>query len=555
MRTNYSLLIFIALLFAISCKQEPKPQEVADVIEVREWQPEDTRSITGLTVERGLKEKTALATPGYVMIGPPESTKTHLVNLDGDVVHTWEGELAVVNQYLKENGNLIRLEVDPDFPTFAAGGQAGRIREYDWDGNILWDFKWADEDELLHHDIELLPNGNILGISYDAKSKEEAIEAGRDPHHVTNAGLWPDKIIEIKPSGPKEGEIIWEWHMWDHLVQDIDSTKNNYGVIAEHPRKINFNVSGPEGPPMTEEQVQQGIKMGMMTGNATVDNVHSDFTHTNAIAYNPELDQIAISVPAYSEIIIIDHSTTTEEAKGNTGGKWGHGGDLLYRWGNPSNYGRGTKEDQKLFFEHDIKWIPKGYPGEGHLMVFNNDIEHPDNKVPSMWATLMSSKSPEVEVAVGVLGNHSAVFEFVPPTNSDGAYIIEENKSFGPDGPHWSYTAPDKYSFYSAFVSGAHRMKNGNTLITSGAKGRIMEVTSEGQIVWEYWNPYNDHFRMPDGTFASPIGPFKYMQFRATHFMEDYPAFVGKDLIPLKEQPEPFIFKMPPPAVAQDSIQ
>ena len=82
---------------------------------------------------------------------------------------------------------------------------------------------------LIHHDIELMPNGNVLAISYEAKSQEEAIAAGRDPEHVTKAGLWPDKIIEIKPSGKTGGEIVWEWHMWDHLVQDHDPTKNNYG--------------------------------------------------------------------------------------------------------------------------------------------------------------------------------------------------------------------------------------------------------------------------------------------------------------------------------------
>ncbi len=545
MRTKNFILFFSILCLYIGCKENSNTTDSTKEETLHE-KAEEARSITGLTYTRGLKEKTENTTPGFVMIGVPESSKTHLLNIEGEVVHTWEGELAVVNQYLRENGNLVRLEVDPDFPTFAAGGQAGRIREYTWEGEKIWDYELADEDELLHHDIELLPNGNVLAICYEAKSENEVIEAGRDPDHVTSAGLWPDKIIEIKPTGASSGEIVWSWHMWDHLVQDIDSTKRNYGIVAEHPRKINFNLSkGPMGPSPTEEQVEQMKKVGMMTANATPENAHSDFTHTNAIAYNADLDQIAISVPSYNEIMIIDHSTSTEEASGSTGGRWGHGGDLLYRWGNQANYGKGGKEDQKLFFEHDIKWIPKGYPGEGHLMVFNNDIPHPDNKIPSMWVAVIESKSPEVAVPVDVLGNHSAVFEFVPPTDANGSYILEADGTFGPEEPLWSYTAPDKYSFYSAFVSGAHRMRNGNTFITSGAKGRIMEVTPEGKIVWEYWNPYNDQYRLADGSFAGPIGPFKYMQFRATHFEEDYLAFAGKDLNPMKEQPKVFEFKLP----------
>jgi hypothetical protein len=77
--------------------------------------------------------------------------------------------------------------------------------------------------------------------------------------------------------------------------------------------------------------------------------------------------------------------------------------------------------------------------------------------------------------------------------------------------------------------------------------GRIFEVTPEKEIVWEYWNPYNFHYRLPDGTRAQPIGPFMYAQFRATHYPLDHPAFQGKELRPLEQQPEAFVFKMPPP--------
>ncbi len=555
MKINAYVAVASVMCLVYSCKTETSKDTIAENTEIRQWKPEDTRSITGVTAKRGLIKKTDGATPGYVLFQPAQSTKTYLMAMDGSIVHQWNGELNSMNAYLLENSHLVRLERDVDFPTFAAGGQAGRIREYDWDGNVLWDFEFADEDELIHHDIEVMPNGNILAISYEAKSPEETIAAGRDPKFIPKAGIWPDKIIEIKPAKPQGGEIVWQWRMWDHLIQDIDSTKNNYGVIAENPRKLNINVHGEESPPMTEEQLEGMKKIGFATSNATVDNRGSDITHTNAISYNAALDQIAISVPGYNEIMIIDHSTSTEEASGNSGGKWGHGGDLLYRWGNPESYGRGTKEEQMLYGQHDIKWIPEGYPGAGNLMVFNNDIINPDNKLPSMWAAFGSAKSPDPQVSISDVGNYSAVYEITPPVNEDGSYAIPEEGPMGPEEPTWTYMAPDKYSFYSAFISGAHRMKNGNTFITSGAKGRFMEVTPNNRIVWEYWNPYNDHYTLPDGSAAQPGGPFLFGQFRGTHFDTDYPAFSGRELKPINPQPEPFVFKMPPPPAETDSIQ
>ena len=398
-----------------------------------------------------------------------------------------------------------------------------------------------------------MPNGNILAIAYEVKTPEEALEAGRDPHIIPKAGLWPDKIIEIKPTRPEGGEIVWEWHMWDHLIQDIDETKQNYGVIAENPRKININIHEETGPPMTEEQIEQMKQMKFMTSNATVDNQGSDMSHANAIGYNAELDQIVLSVPHFHEIFIIDHSTTTEEAKGSTGGKWGHGGDLLYRWGNPVNYGRGTRDDQKLFGQHDVKWIPKGYPGEGHLMVYNNDIRNPNNKLPGFFPAMGTTQPPEFAMAIGDIGNYSAVYEFIPPTDSNGNYVIPEEGEIGPEGPHWSYEAPDKYSLYSPFISGAQRLQNGNTLITSGTKGRFIEVTNDGDIVWEYWNPFKNDYALPDGSPPHPVGPFLYGQFRATHISVDHPGLTGKDLKPLAPQPEPYIFKPPPPSVEPEN--
>ena len=84
-----------------------------------------------------------------------------------------------------------------------------------------------------------------------------------------------------------------------------------------------------------------------------------------------------------------------------------------------------------------------------------------------------------------------------------------------------------------------------------------MEVTASGETVWEYWNPYMDDYKLPDGTQAQPMGSFLFAQFRGTHFTSDFSAFNNKELVPISPQPDPFVFKMPPPPPPKenDSIQ
>ena len=125
----------------------------------------------------------------------------------------------------------------------------------------------------------------------------------------------------------------------------------------------------------------------------------------------------------------------------------------------------------------------------------------PTIKLPSVFAALMSP-NPDPQVSIAEIGNYSAVYEFSP--SKDGSYVLSEDGTYGPSEPSWIYTSPDKYSMYSAFISGAQRLKNGNTLITSGARGRFIEVTSDNDIVWEYWNPYNYNYKLPDGSRAQP---------------------------------------------------
>jgi hypothetical protein len=439
----------------------------------------------------GLHVNDPRALQGYTVIAGLQSTKTYLIDIEGRVVRQWESKCGPAScAYLLENGHLLRPgSLGAETQSFGGGpAPGGRVQEFDWEGNIVWDFRFFNDKQLPHHDITRMPNGNILMVVWDKKTPKEALDAGRRPDKV-GTHLLPDSVIEVKPTGRTTGEVVWEWHLWDHLVQDHDKTKANYGNVAEHPELVDVNYGEDVvGAVVAQKGGADKLKaigyVGANTNAPGRPGANADWTHVNAIAYNPELDQVILSVHSFSEIWILDHGTTTAEAAGHTGGKRGKGGDLLYRWGNPRTYRAGTKADQRLFSQHNAHWIPKGLPGEGHVLVFNNGNRRPD-------------------------GNYSSVDEFVLPLNSQGTYDRESGKAYGPDKPVWSYTAPKKTDFFSNFISGVHRLPNGNTFICSGANGTIFEVTPAGEIVWKYLNPVKANAAFPGGgpMFVGPGGP------------------------------------------------
>jgi hypothetical protein len=234
------------------------------------------------------------------------------------------------------------------------------------------------------------------------------------------------------------------------------------------------------------------------------------------VDYHPGLDQIALSLPEIGEVWIIDHSTTTEEARGSTGGRARRGGDLLYRWGNPKNYGRGTNKDQELFYQHQVLWIPEGWGRAGHLTVFNNGSGRPD-------------------------GDWSSVVEIALPVDPQGRYVLVSGEEWGPQQPSWTYQAKDRDTFFAPFISGAHRLENGNTFVCSGPQGWFFELTPGGEIVWEYRNPYHGDVPgwSPPGTEEVP-----YAAFRATKLPPDHPALSELTLEPL--EPQPPVYEPPP---------
>ena len=421
---------------------------------------------------------------GYTLFNRRYDQTVYLIDNQGRVVHQWELEAITLFSRLLENGNLLTFAIsNPETAPVRS------VQEIDRDGNILWDCVQG----IPHHDFLKMPNGNVLLLSRQRKSAAEAIAAGANPDYITSDRLRIPHIVEARITGPASCEIVWEWSLWDHLIQDFDPGKANYGVVAEHPELIDLNFRLPE---------------------LAVWEVPSDWIHSNGIDYNPELDQIALSPAHLSEIWIIDHSTTTSEAAGSDGGNSGMGGDLLYRWGNPRSYRAGTLDDQQLFWQHNPHWIAPGLPGAGNILIFNNGREF-----PGLWR------------------DYSSVVEIVPPV--DGAnYRWDPGQAYAPVEPVWTYTAATPSDFFASFVSGAQRLPNGNTLICDGPHGTLFEVTPAGKTVWKYVNPLIEDGPLRQGE-SVPLMQLRNgaevpanQVYRAYRYAPDYPGLQGLDLTP-----------------------
>ncbi|MCK4978771.1 MAG: aryl-sulfate sulfotransferase [Candidatus Delongbacteria bacterium] len=406
---------------------------------------------------------------GYTLYAPMDLVTTFLIDNYGRIINTWESQYRPnLGVYLLENGNLARTILTSD-------GNYG-VEIMTWDGEVVWEFFYTDEMYYQHHDIEPLPNGNILFLVRDIRTSSELVDAGRDPASISTARLWLEKIVEIQPTGLNTGTIIWEWSLYDHLIQDYDPEKNNYGVVADHNELMNVNY--------------------------TLD-TEREWLHANSIDYNSQLDQIIFNPRNIGEFWIIDHSTSTSEASSHTGGNSDKGGDILYRWGNPENYNAGSTSDKRFYLQHDARWVEEGFPGEGNITVFNNGEDRPD-------------------------GNYSTVDEITPDIDQNGNYIIPlPGNPFGPADQTWVYKAFPQTSMYSSQISGAHRLQNGNTIICEGISGHLFEVTPSSSIVWEYIAPFN--FGEPD---AQGQDPSDNRLFRCHRHRSDYPAFDGRDMKP-----------------------
>lgn len=336
--------------------------------------------------------------------------------------HTWTFSSTAktgYSTYLLPGGYLLRT-VSKSGNSFSGGPICGQVQKVDWNGNVVWDYVYSTTNYCTHHDIEPMPNGNVLLIAYERKTAAEVTAAGGS----SAIEMWPDKIVEIQPTGATTGTVVWEWHAWDHLMQNVDPNKANYVTsISAHPELLNINYA------------QQ-----------------KDWLHMNGVSYNEQLNQIAFTCHNMSEIYVIDHSTTTAQAASHSGGNSGKGGDILYRWGNPQAYSAGTSANQVLKVTHDAHWVPQGCPRAGYLVAFNNG----------------GQTSPQ----------KSCVDMVNPPVN--GFTYTLSGTAYSPS----TYDRRHVGIGYTSNMGGSQQLPNGNMLVTIALSGLIYEVDSNNNVLW-----------------------------------------------------------------------
>ena len=394
--------------------------------------------------------------PGYVLLSVAKMV--YLLDSDGRVAHSWTSKRTVFVAYLLKGGDLLRDGNELALaPQFKAGGAAGYIECVTWDNEPVWSWSALPRFKYLsHHDLQPLPNGNVLVLVWERKTKEEAVAAGRHPELIPDGEVWNNLVVEIQPDGTGKASEVWRWSQWDHLCQAHDPSKDNYVKdISAHWDRLDINYCPPGGKAKCRGG---GLKAGdhNATALAVFDSVgktgERDWIHANAVSYSrKDSGLVVVSYNVPCEVIILAHRAPRP-------GQWK---GILYRFGNPLVSQRPPDRHlQTLFVQHSTAVCDDDEDPKVLRFVLFNNGRAPDR----MWSTVD-------EYAIDMASSQSSK-----------TWTHEKTWSFGRPAGHLG-------SFYSHHSSGVRKLENGNVLVTLGTQGILFEVTREGKEVWRYISP------------------------------------------------------------------
>ncbi len=391
---------------------------------------------TGVTLYN--KEK---AWSGYTLY--PSTKGALLIDMNGNEVKLWAGLGGFPNKLLP--GGYVLGN------TGARGGKKAYQDQLDlvqfvWVGIIV---RRLDKSELIadtgkeprymarqHHDFQR--EGSTVGYYYP--NGEPKVDSGNTlilthenlyNHDISDKKLIDDKIIEVD----WDGNILWSWRASDHFDE------LGFDESAKNAMFRNPGLHGEAGGDWMHIN-----SMSTLGENKWYDDGDERF-HPDNIIFDARNSNI---------LAIISKKT----------------GEIVWRVGPDFTATPELRKLGQIIGQHHLHMIPKGLPGEGNLLVFDNGGEG-------------GYGAPNPTSITGVNNAHrdySRVLEFNPITLEIVWQYTPVEAGFG--------LFSDASKFYSSYISSAQRLPNGNTLVTEGSDGRLIEVTPEHEIVWEYINPY-----------------------------------------------------------------
>jgi len=368
---------------------------------------------------------------GYTVLSPLATQAVLVIDMNGNVVKRWDG-------FNNSAGGPARV-LPGGFVVAASGArpphqESLELIQRDFEGNVVWRFSRNEEIKTRegtttwsarqHHDWQR----DSFPAGYYSPQSTPAVDAGttlvlthteRTQPNVADKLLEDDRLIEVS----WKGDIVWQWVASDHIdamgfAPDARSAIKAARAFNEARGSfdwLHINSATYVGP------------------NRWFDQGDKRFAPNNVIISSREASLLAIV---------------------------GRDGSIVWRLGPDFNQSKELRAIRQIIGQHHAHLIPKGLPGEGNLLVFDNG-----------GASGYGFANPIAPDGVGAFARStSRVLEINPVTLE----LV------------WFYTNP---RFFSTNISGAQRLPNGNTLITAGAGGRMFEVTREGAIVWEYMYP------------------------------------------------------------------
>jgi hypothetical protein len=386
--------------------------------------------------------------------------------MNGNVVNLWKGLIGFPAKILP--GGYVMGSTGERDSRYGFQDNIDLV-QIDWNGNVVWRFKkyerikdpgekarWMARQ---HHDYQR--EGNPVG--YYVPGMDPMVGGGNtlilchknlvNPQ-ITDKLLLDDTIIEVT----WDGEIVWEWICSEHF-DEMGFSEDAKNTMYRHP---------------TIRESGEGV---------------GDWMHTNSMStLGPNKWYEAGDERFHPDNIIWDGRETNIIAITDKGT-----GKIVWRIGPDYHSSPELRKLGWIIGQHHAHMIPRGLPGEGNILVFDN----------GGWAGYGPSNPGAPTGHHNALRDHSRVLEFDPLTLKVVWQYSALEAGFAP--------IVEACKFYSGFISSAQRLPNGNTLITEGTDGRLFEVTPEHSIVWEYISPYFEKERNHNLVYRAYRVPYAWV--------------------------------------------